>query len=122
MAADKKAAPAAAKSTPAIPPAPHSSAKTATTVAVERTAHGFRRKIVGKVVKAKMEKTVVVECINSSKDRLYGKYVRTRTRHKAHDETNQYKLGDQVEIQEHSPISRDKRFIVVRLIKKFVEE
>ena len=118
MAADKKAAPAAAKSTPAIPPAP----KSTTTVAVERTSHGFRRKMVGKVVKAKMQKTVVVECINSSKDRLYGKYVRTRTRHKAHDETNQYKVGDQVEIQEHSPISRDKRFIVVRLIKQFVEE
>lgn len=123
MAADKKAAPAAAKSTPAVPAAPHSTAKIATTtVAVERTAHGFRRKMVGKVVKAKMQKTVVVECINSSKDRLYGKYVRTRTRYKAHDETNQFKVGDQVEIQEHSPISRDKRFIVVRLIKQFVEE
>ena len=118
MAADKKAAPAAAKSTPAVPPAP----KSTTTVAVERTAHGFRRKMTGKVVKAKMQKTVVVECINSSKDRLYGKYVKTRTRYKAHDETNQFKVGDHVEIQEHSPISRDKRFIVVRLIKQFVEE
>ena len=85
-------------------------------------AHGFRRKLVGKVVKDKMHKTVVVECINSSRDALYGKYVRTRTRYKAHDETNQYKVGDHVEIQEHRPISRDKRFMVVRLIKKFVEE
>ena len=84
--------------------------------------HGFRRKMVGKVIKDKMHKTVVVECINSSKDALYGKYVRTRTRYKAHDETNQYKVGDHVEIQEHRPISRDKRFMVVRLIKKFVEE
>ena len=46
----------------------------------------------------------------------------SRTRYKAHDETNQYKVGDEVEIQEHRPISREKRFIVVRLIKKFVEE
>jgi small subunit ribosomal protein S17 len=96
--------------------------KSVRTLAVEKTAHGFRRKMVGKVIKAKMQKTVVVECITSSRDKLYGKYVRTRTRYKAHDETNQYKVGDQVEIQEHRPISRDKRFIVVRLVKKFVEE
>jgi small subunit ribosomal protein S17 len=95
--------------------------KSARTLAVE-TAHGFRRKMVGKVIKAKMAKTVVVECVTSSRDQLYGKYVRSRTRYKAHDETNQYKVGDQVEIQEHRPISRDKRFIVVRLVKKFVEE
>jgi small subunit ribosomal protein S17 len=99
-----------------VPAAPKS------TLAVERTAHGFRRKMVGKVIKARMQKTVVVECISSSRDQLYGKYVRTRTRYKAHDESNEYKVGDQVEIQEHRPISRDKRFIVVRLVKKFVEE
>src|SRR6476646_8214953 len=98
----------------AVPPAPKS------TLAVERKAHGFRRKMVGKVIKAKMQKTVVVECITSTRDQLYGKYVRSRSRYKAHDETNQYKVGDQVEIQEHSPISRDKRFIVVRLVRKFV--
>jgi len=85
-------------------------------------AHGFRRKMVGKVIKAKMAKTVVVEVITSHRDALYGKYLRNRDRYKAHDETNQYKVGDQVEIQEHRPISKDKRFIVVRLVKKFVEE
>jgi small subunit ribosomal protein S17 len=117
-AAPAKAAPAAAPSAPKVPAPP----KTARTLAVEKTAHGFRRKMVGKVIKAKMAKTVVVECVASTRDRLYGKYVKHRTRYKAHDETNQYKVGDQVEIQEHSPISRDKRFIVVRLVKKFVEE
>jgi small subunit ribosomal protein S17 len=85
-------------------------------------AHGFRRKIVGKVIKDKMHKTVVVECIDYTRDALYGKYVKQRARFKAHDETNQYKIGDEVEIQEHRPISREKRFIVVRLVKKFVEE
>jgi len=93
------------------------------TLAVEKLSHhGFRRKMTGKVIKAKMQKTVVVECITSSRDALYGKYVRARHRFKAHDETNQYKVGDEVEIQEHRPISKDKRFIVVRLVKKFVEE
>ena len=55
-------------------------------------------------------------------DPLYGKYVRSRARYKAHDETNAYKAGDEVEIQEHRPISRDKHFVVTRLVKKFVEE
>ena len=117
MAAAKKAA-APAKAVEKAPEPP----KSVRTLAVEKTVHGFRRKMVGKVIKAKMQKTVVVECITSTRDQLYGKYVRTRTRYKAHDETNQYKVGDQVEIQEHRPISRDKRFIVVRLVKKFVEE
>ena len=84
--------------------------------------HGFRRKMVGRVIKAKMKKTVVVEVVTHRRDPLYGKYVRSRSRYKAHDEQNQYKAGDEVEIQEHSPISRDKRFIVTRLVKKFVEE
>jgi small subunit ribosomal protein S17 len=88
----------------------------------ESAAHGFRRKLVGKVIKDKMNKTVVVECVSYSKDALYGKYVKQRARHKAHDETNQYKVGDEVEIQEHRPISSQKRFTVVRLVKKFGEE
>ena len=123
MATEKKAAPAAkvaAPKAPAVPKAPLSVASAA--AAAKEAAHGFRRKMVGKVVKDKMNKTVVVECVNARRDPLYGKYVRSKTRYKAHDETNQYKVGDEVEIQEHRPISRDKRFQVVRLVKKFVEE
>jgi small subunit ribosomal protein S17 len=86
------------------------------------TAHGFRRKMIGRVVKAKMQKTVVVEVVTHRPDALYGKYVRSRARYKAHDEKGQFKAGDEVEIQEFRPISRDKRWIVTRLIKKFVEE
>ena len=85
-------------------------------------AHGFRRKMTGKVIRDKMNKTVTVEVVNARRDPLYGKYVRTRARFKAHDEKNAFKVGDEVEIQEHRPISHDKRFTVVRLIKKFVEE
>jgi small subunit ribosomal protein S17 len=86
--------------------------------ATPEVVHSFRRKMTGKVIKDKMHKTVV----SYSRDALYGKYVKQRARFKAHDETNQYKVGDEVEIQEHRPISREKRFIVVRLIKKFIEE
>ena len=117
---EKKAKSAAASASPAA--AVPEAAKSTRALAAPRKGHGFRRKMVGKVIKAKMQKTVVVECISSTRDQLYGKYVRTRTRYKAHDETNQYKVGDEVEIQEHAPISRDKRFIVTRLVKKFVEE
>ena len=92
------------------------------TPAQTNEAHGFRRKMVGKVIKDKMNKTVVVECVSARKDPLYGKYVRSRARFKAHDEKNEYKVGDEVEIQESRPLARHKRFVVTRLIKKFVEE
>jgi small subunit ribosomal protein S17 len=118
MAAAKTTAEKKEATSAAAVPAPKSSRA----LAAPRKGHGFRRKMTGKVIKAKMMKTVVVECVTSSRDSLYGKYVRSRSRYKAHDETNQYKVGDEVEIQEHAPISRDKRFIVVRLVKKFVEE
>ena len=95
----------------------------------EHHAHGFRRKMIGKVVLpnkknkgGRMAKTVVVEVVTHTRDPLYGKYIRHRARYKAHDEKNQFSPGDEVEIQEHAPISRSKRFIVVRLVKKFVQE
>ena len=50
-----------------------------------------------------MQKTVVVEVVSHRRDPLYGKYVRSRARYKAHDEKNEFKAGDQVEIQEHRP-------------------
>jgi small subunit ribosomal protein S17 len=81
-----------------------------------------RRRMIGRVVSAKMQKTVVVEVVTHRRDPLYGKYVRSRARYKAHDENRQFKVGDEVEIQEHRPISRDKRWLVTRLVKKYVEE
>jgi small subunit ribosomal protein S17 len=114
-AAEPKAAPKAA----AAPAAPKAEAAA---VETEKTAHGFRRKLVGKVTSNKMNKTVTVEVIRNSPDPVYKKYVRARERYKAHDETNQYKIGDRVEIQEHRPISRDKRWLVTKLISRAVEE
>lgn len=84
--------------------------------------HGFRRKLIGRVKSDKSDKTVVVEVIRNSRDPVYKKYVRARERYKAHDEKNEYKVGDRVEIQEHRPISREKRWIVTRLISRPVEE
>jgi small subunit ribosomal protein S17 len=114
-----KAEPKPAAKPAAAAPAPK--AEPAVTEAVA-TAHGFRRKLVGKVTSNKMDKTVTVEVIRNSPDPVYKKYVRARERYKAHDETNQYKVGDRVEIQEHRPISRDKRWLVTKLISRAVEE
>ena len=111
------AAPAAAAPAPTIAVGePHPGGKPAS------KAHSFRRKLVGKVTSNKMDKTVTVEVIRNAPDPVYKKYVRQRDRYKAHDETNQYKVGDRVEIQEHAPISRDKRWLVTRLISRPVEE
>jgi small subunit ribosomal protein S17 len=52
---------------------------------------------------------------------VYGKYVRVRTKYKAHDEKGEFKAGDLVEIREHKPISREKRWSVTRLIERPVE-
>ena len=85
-------------------------------------AHGFRRKLVGRVRGDKMNKTVTVEVTRKALDPVYKKYIRVRERYTAHDETNQYKVGDRVEIQEHRPISRNKRWLVTRLVARRVEE
>ena len=92
------------------------------TPATHERPHGFRRKMVGRVIRDKMDKTITVEVVSAHRDALYGKYVRTRSRYKAHDEKNEFKVGDEVEIQEHRPISKDKRWIVTKLVKKFVQE
>ena len=82
---------------------------------------GGRRTLIGRVKSAKMQKTVVVEVVRSVKHPVYGKYVRVRTKYKAHDEKGEYKAGDLVEIREHKPISREKRWAVTRLIERPVE-
>ena len=106
---------------PAVAPPPAAAPAAEAAVAAPE-AHGFRRKMVGRVTSNKMNKTVVVEVVRSSLDAVYKKYVRSRARYKAHDESNQYKVGDRVEIQEHRPISRDKRWMVTRLVSRPVEE
>ncbi len=91
------------------------------TSAVKATA-SRRRKLVGVVTSDKMDKTITVEVIRLKVDAKYKKYVRVRTKYKAHDETNQYRIGDRVEIQEHRPLSSTKRWMASRLIKRAEQE
>ena len=78
---------------------------------------GHQKERVGLVVSDKMDKTVVVEVLRRTLEPKYKKYVRSRERYKAHDEENEYVVGDRVEITEYRPISRHKRWIVSKLIQ-----
>jgi small subunit ribosomal protein S17 len=73
---------------------------------------GMRRTLVGVVVSNKMDKTVVVRVERLVQDPEYKKYVRRYSKFMAHDEANACKLGDQVRIIEHRPISKRKRWKV----------
>ena len=68
----------------------------------------------GVVISDKMDKTVVVSVSRFIKHPLYGKFYKVSKKYKAHDEDNKYKVGDKVEITETRPISKDKRFKVVK--------
>ncbi len=72
------------------------------------------RTLKGTVVSDKMTKTVVVEVLRLKKNTMYKKYFKVSTRYKAHDEKGEYHTGDLVVIREARPMSRDKRWIVVR--------
>ncbi len=64
----------------------------------------------------KMFKTRVVAVERLKKHRRYGKYYRVTKRYKAHDEKNEYKVGDKVIIQETRPLSKEKRWKIVQKI------
>lgn len=71
---------------------------------------------VGVVVSNKMQKTVVVSVERVYRHPLYQKVIRMTTKFKAHDELGECKVGDRVEIMETRPISREKRWRVVKKI------
>lgn len=72
----------------------------------------------GTVVSDKMDKTVVVSVERVFQHPLYKKTIKTRKKYKAHDEENICQLGDMVEIIESSPISKTKRWKVLRIVKE----
>ncbi|MGV3653956.1 MAG: 30S ribosomal protein S17 [Noviherbaspirillum sp.] len=78
----------------------------------------LRRTLVGKVVSDKMDKTVTVLIERQLKHPLYGKIIIRSNKYHAHDETNQAKTGDVVEIQEGRPISRTKAWTVTRVVQQ----
>ena len=78
----------------------------------------LRKTRVGMVVSDKMDKTVVVAIIDNVKHPLYKKIVQRTVRLKAHDEKNECRVGDRVEVMETRPLSKDKRWRVIEIIEK----
>lgn len=79
---------------------------------------GNRKVKMGTVVSDKMDKTVVVAIETFVTHPLYKKQLRRTTKFKAHDENNECGIGDRVEIMETRPLSKDKRWRLVRIIEK----
>ena len=77
-----------------------------------------RKRLVGVVTSDKMDKTVTVAVTTSKRHPVYGKVMRRVKKYKAHDEANECRMGDRVEIIESKPISRHKRFTVIEIIER----
>lgn len=76
------------------------------------------RSLVGKVVSDARDKTVTVLVERRVKHELYGKIVARSSKYHAHDEKNEFHIGDVVEISESRPLSRTKNWVVTRLVEK----
>jgi small subunit ribosomal protein S17 len=77
-----------------------------------------RKEIIGKVLKNKMEKSVVVSVERKVQHPMYGKFVKKTSTFMAHDEKNECNVGDIVQIMETRPLSKNKRWRLVQIIEK----
>ena len=84
-------------------------------------ARGSRRVIVGTVTSAAMDKTITVTVVRRVRDRRFHKFLTNRVKYHVHDENNVGKVGDLVEIVESRPMSRTKRWRLLRTVTKAVE-
>jgi small subunit ribosomal protein S17 len=80
-------------------------------------ARGRRSTVLGEVVSDRMQKTVVVSETRSVRHPTYGKFVNRTTRYHVHDEKEEAKVGDVVEIAQTRPLSRLKRWRLVRVVR-----
>lgn len=78
----------------------------------------LRKERTGQVVSNKMDKTIVVEVLRKQKHHVYGKYIKRRSKFVAHDETNTAKVGDEVDIMETRPLSKQKNWRLVKIIER----
>lgn len=79
---------------------------------------GKRKQYTGIVISDKMQKTRIVRIMRMSKHPKYGRIIKKFNKFKVHDEKEIAKLGDTVRIEETRPISKDKRYRLVEIIKK----
>ncbi|HHY65080.1 MAG TPA: 30S ribosomal protein S17 [Clostridiaceae bacterium] len=74
--------------------------------------------MIGTVVSNKMDKTIVVAVVDSVRHPLLKKIIKKTYKLKAHDENNECNIGDRVEVMETRPLSKDKRWRLVRIVEK----
>jgi len=79
---------------------------------------GHRKTRIGYIESDKMDKTVVVSIVRRYRHPKYKKYLKERTRYKAHDENNECRVGDKVLIEETRPLSKQKRWRVREILEK----
>ncbi|MGG7163057.1 30S ribosomal protein S17 [Clostridium ihumii] len=79
---------------------------------------GLRKTRIGKVVSDKMDKTIVVAVETKVRHPLYGKTVNRTTKFKVHDENNDARINDTVQIMETRPLSKDKRWRLVQITER----
>lgn len=84
----------------------------------ENSTENKQRRVIGKVVSDKMDKTVSIAIERLVRHEVYGKYIRRTTKLKAHDETNECREGDVVAISECRPISKHKAWAVVEVLER----
>jgi small subunit ribosomal protein S17 len=77
-----------------------------------------KRKLIGVVVSDKMNKTRVVKVERLKKHPKYLKYFKVSKKFKAHDENNEYKIGDKVIIEQSRPLSKEKKWVIIGKIEK----
>ncbi len=77
-----------------------------------------RKRLVGRVVSNKMDKTVVVKVDRLQRHRLYGKVMKKSKKFKAHDAYNSCQIGDMVRIAESRPLSKEKRWVVEEIVRE----
>jgi small subunit ribosomal protein S17 len=78
----------------------------------------LRKERVGVVTSDKMTKSITVSIERKVKHPIYGKFVKTTKKFKAHDETNDAKIGDTVKISETRPLSKTKRWRLVEILER----
>jgi len=83
---------------------------------------GRRRTLTGRVKSDKMDKTVVVAVDVVRRHAVYGRLIHRTKKFKAHDARNRAQVGDVVEIRESRPLSREKRWVVARILRGGREE
>ena len=82
------------------------------------TTRAVRKTRIGQVISDKMDKTIVVAIEDSVQHPLYKKTMKRTYKLKAHDENNECGIGDTVEVMETRPLSKDKRWRLVRIVEK----